>query len=288
MKMTELEKRLQEHAKIARSAVAAPFDIESEELYMSKKHYNIKAIALVAAIICIIGTTVFVAVHFLSPNEIAMKAGYEELANVLEKDGTKLDIPPQQSGDYTIQILGITSGKNLSGFVDVDDGRSYIIGAISKTDGTKFDDYADIQMSPLVSGYEPWKVNIFTLDGGKSEFISDDNLTDYFVYECDTLEIFADRTIYISFYEGMAPSAEIFKYHTDGTIEFKDSYKGVKALFEIPLDKSKANPEKAAEYLKSLEIENHSEQETADEGQIDETTAELYITEADLDPTSKE
>ena len=77
----------------------------------------------------------------------------------------------------------------MSGFVDVDDGRSYIIGAISKTDGTKFDDYADIQMSPLVSGYETWKVNIFTLDSGKSEFISDDNLTDYFVYECDTLEI---------------------------------------------------------------------------------------------------
>lgn len=107
----------------------------------------------------------------------------------MEKDGTKFDILPQQSGDYTIQILGITSGKNLSGFVDVDDGRSYIIGAISKTDGTKFDDYADIQMSPLVSGYETWKVNIFTLDSGKSEFISDDNLTDYFVYECDTLEI---------------------------------------------------------------------------------------------------
>ena len=253
MKLTEFEKRLQHHAKSVKDTMAAPFDIETEELTMTNKIINIKkTILLSAAIICLICTTVFAAYRLLSPKEIAVKAGYEHLAEVLGKDGTKLDIPPQQSGDYTLQILGIISGKNLGMFADVAADRSYIVGAISKTDGSALDNYTDIQMSPLVSGYEPWRVNIFTLNGGKSEFINDDNTANYFVYECDTLEIFADRTVYLSFYEGLAPSAEIFKYNADGTIEFNQSYTGIKALFEIPLDKSKADPEKANQLVKQV------------------------------------
>lgn len=253
MNMTEFENRLREHANSVKSSVASPLNLETEEFTMTKKSFNIKkTLLLAAAIVLLIGTSVYAAYRLLSPREIAMQAGYENLASVFEKDGCKFDLPPQQSGDYTIRILGITSGKNLTRFVDVDKERSFIVGAISRTDGGKLADYTGIQMSPLISGYEPWSVNIFTLNGGKSEFISDDDMADYFVYECDTLEIFADRTVYISFYEGIAPSKEIFKYNADGTIDFNESYTGVKALFEIPLDKSKANPEKAAEIAEQI------------------------------------
>lgn len=253
MKLTEFEKRLQDHANSVKDTMAAPFNIEMEEITMTNKSFNMKkAILLIAAIICLIGTTALAAYHLLLPQEIAITAGYEELADVFEKDGTKFNIPLQQSGDYTIQILGLTSGKNLTIFTDADEDRSYIVGAVSRTDGGKLGNFEGIQMSPLISGYEPWKVNIFTLNGGKSEFISDDDMVDYFIYECDNIEIFADRTVYISFYEGIAPSAEIFKYNTDGTIEFNEHYTGVKALFEIPLDKSKSNPEKAAELVEQM------------------------------------
>lgn len=253
MRLDEFEKQLNDHAKRVKDTMAAPFGIEMEEYTMTNKKFDMKkVILLAAAIICLIGTTVLAAYHLLTPEEIALYVGYEELAEVFEKDGTVLNIPPQQSGDYTIQIMGITSGKNLTDFIDVEEDRSFIVGSISRTDGGKLGNYPGVQMSPLVSGYEPWRVNIFTLNGGKSEFISNDDMVDYFVYECDTLEIFADRTVYIAFYEGVAPSAEIFSFNDDGTIEFNESYTGIKALFEIPLDKSKADAEKAAQIVKKM------------------------------------
>lgn len=47
---------------------------------------------------------------------------------------------------------------------------------------------------------------------------------EYFVYECDDIEIFADRTVYVAFYEGLAPSSEKFMLNGDGSIEFNESY----------------------------------------------------------------
>lgn len=279
MNMNEFEKRLQNHAKSIKDTIETPFNIETEELIMTNNKHSIKkTVLLAAAIICLIGTTVFAAYHLLSPKEIALEAGYEQLAEVFENDGTKLNIPAQQSGDYTIQILGMASGKNLTGFVgdvDVAQDRHYIVGAISRTDGKALTDYTGIQMSPLVSGYEPWRVNIFTLNGGKTEFLSDDNMIDYFLYECDALEIFADKTVYISFYEGIAPSAEIFKFNTDGSIEFKESYTGVKALFEIPLDKSKADPEKADQIVEDMwadDIESTDDASAGENTDVKEVT----------------
>lgn len=288
MNLSELENRLREHAQIAKSTVTAPFDIESEELYMSKKKLIGRTLALAAAVICIIGTTAFAAVHFLSPSEVAKQVGYESLAEIMEDNGGLCDIPAQQSGDYEFQILGITSGANLSNFTEVNENRSYIVGAISRIDGGKLADYPGVQMSPLISGYEPWRVNIFTLDGGKSEFIDDNDTVDYFVYECDDIEVFADRTVYIAFYEGIAPSSDIFKLNSNGSIEFNEGYIGIKALFEIPLDKSKADPEKAEEYIKSLQNDKSSGDEIndiAENGDAEEV--EEYVIGEDLTVTKK-
>ena len=42
MKISELENRFREHAKIAKSSIATPIDIESEEFKMQKKNYSMK------------------------------------------------------------------------------------------------------------------------------------------------------------------------------------------------------------------------------------------------------
>ena len=201
--LNEFEKQLNNHANRVKDTMTAPFSIEMEECTMINKKFDMKKVILVvAAVICMVSTVVFAAYRLLTPEEIIMHAGYEQIADIFEKEGTKFDIPPQESGDYTIQIMGMVSGKNLTNFIDVkNEDRSFIVGAISRTDGEKLGEYPGVQMSPLVEGYEPWRLNIFTLNGGKSEFISGDDMIDYFVYECDTLEIFADRTVYISFFE---------------------------------------------------------------------------------------
>lgn len=257
MTLSEFEDKMRKHAACAKSTVAAPFDIESEDLTMIIKTKSLKrTVLLTAAIIAVLGTTVFAAYHFLTPSEIAKHTGNYRLEEAFKKDGVSFNIPPQQSGDYTIQLLGMTSGENLSFFSKngiVSDNMTYIVGAISRTDGGELSDYPGIMLSPLVSGYKPWDVNIFTLGGGKSEFISEDDKTDYFIYECNNLEVFADHTVYIALYEGLAPSADIFTQDENGLIHFNSEYKGVKAIFEVPFDKTKADPEKAAAFVNGLD-----------------------------------
>lgn len=259
--MKEFEEKLRRHGESAVSHIASPFNIESEDLTMNKKR-TIKNVMLIAAAIAVmLWTTAFAAYKLMTPYEIAEKVDYHELASVLSSEDTKFDIPPQQSGDYTIQLLGITTGKNLSNFTEDfrNDDRSYIIGAISRTDGEPLLDYRGMMLTPLISGYKPWEINIFTLGGIKVEFI--ENGVNYFVYECDSIEMFADHTVYIAVYSGtspngdsvgFAPSSDIFTMEADGSIHFADGYKGEGAIFTVPLDKSKADPQKAEECLRKF------------------------------------
>lgn len=72
---------------------------------------------------------------------------------------------------------------------------------------------------------------------------------------------------------GFAPSSDIFAMDEDGSIRFADGYKGEGALFTVPLDKTKANTEKAEELLsntKHLKTKD-MEQEEAEEDRVNNT-----------------
>ncbi len=198
---------------------------------------------MVAAIIVVLSVSVFAAISFLTPKDIVTRFQKYELAEVFSKDDTILDIPAQTSGDYTIELLGMTSGKNLDEIVDadIDKEHTYIVGAITKKDGAPMTDYSGLIITPLVEGYEPWQINIFSLgDGSKHSFIYEG--VEYFLIKCGSVEIFADKQVYIAAYEGLKPDRETFAFSKDGVISFNKSYTGAKALFEIPLDESKADP----------------------------------------------
>ena len=70
--------------------------------------------------------------------------------------------------------------------------------------------------------------------------------------ECESIEIFADNQVYIAVYEGGAPSSSEFVISDEGKISFNETYNGTKALFEIPLDKSKANKDAVNSLLVEL------------------------------------
>ena len=66
----------------------------------------------------------------------------------------------------------------------------------------------------------------------------------------DTLEPFADHTIYFAAYEGFVPNDSIFAMDPQtGEISFAEGYNGPGALFTIPLDSSKADSAAAEEIL---------------------------------------
>ena len=76
----------------------------------------------------------------------------------------------------------------------------------------------------------------------------------YRLLECDNVEVFADHELYLcvigerSFYDRSAYSFD----RETGMITRNDAYNGLNALFRLPIDASKADPEKAEAYLKEL------------------------------------
>lgn len=240
---------------------------------MNTPKKTIRVFLIAAAVVAAFSITAFAAYQFLSSGEVAKQLEDYKLAEYFSKEDIKFNFEPQTSGDYTFQLLGIASGKNLSDFADTDSEKSYIVGAISRADGQELTDYPGIMVTPLVSGYEPWRVNAFTLDNsGRSDFLY--NGTDYFIFECDSIEMFADHTIYIAAYEGMAPGAEIFQMKADGSILFQDSYKGMKAMFTVPIDPSKANPQAVQKFLEDI---GSSDDDT--ETDIEQTSDDFEIVE---------
>ena len=251
--------------------------IQEDNMNIKKK--RVISIPIIAAAVAImLSATAFAAYQLLSPKEIASHVQDYKLAEAFTREDTKFDFAPQISGDYTLQLLGILSGTKLSDFTEVNEDKSYIVGAISRSDGTPLTDYPSIMVTPLFSGYKPWQVNVFTIGGGRQSFIYDG--VNYFILECTNIEIFADHTIYIAMYEGMAPGAEEFTVNDDGSIRFNEDYQGVKAMFILPVDPSKADPAAVKALLDTQEPEGAREV-TPEEGtsgfMVEEAENEIII-----------
>lgn len=65
--------------------------------------------------------------------------------------------------------------------------------------------------------------------------------------------MFADRTVYLCVSDGSYYNEKAYSYDEDtGEISRREDYKGVNALFELPLDPAGADPEAAEKYLAPL------------------------------------
>lgn len=268
MKMSELESRLRKHAETTKSVIPSPFVIEREELYMTKSKRNLKRIILpVAAAVCLICTTTFAAIKLMSAKDAATALGDSKLAQYFNECGSVSDTVTD--GKYKATVLGIASGENLSKFKssswDIFSERTYAVVAVEKSDGSDmtFDD--EILVTPLIEGLSPWQYNIFTMNGGYTADISDGVL--YRIIEFDSIEYFADRNVYIAVVSEPFINNTQYSYdESTGAIAAKDDYDGTNILIKLNLDKSKANPEKAREYLDKLNETVKTDDEAPESG----------------------
>lgn len=284
--MLELEKKLRKHAEITKSAMHSPFDFDNErkEFIMTKKTHHIKKITIfAAAVLCIIGTSVFAAYHLMSAKDVASSLGDSKLARYFEKQNFVSQTVTD--GDYKATVLGITSGENLSNFksssCEIFSERTYAVVAVEKTDGSAMTYDDEILVTPLIQGLKPWQYNIFTMNGGYTANITDGVL--YRIIEFDTIEYFADQDVY------MAVLSEPFLDNTsyafdeeNGTISPKEDFDGTNILIKLDLDKSKADRKKAQEYLDKMNenvktSDNESEADDYDVAPDSENTKiEIY------------
>lgn len=203
-----------------------------------------RTMLIAACLTAVLAMTAAAAIHLLSPRDIAAANGDETLAAAFESEDAIVLDQTAECGEYTFRLAGIVSGANLSDFCsDVDESRTYLVASRARTDGTPIEQatITDYTVTPLVAGYKPWDVNIWTLGGGATGFVRDGVV--YYIYDFESVEIFADHTVYLAVYEGGgAPSAQVFVQAEDGTISYHPDFTAPHALFEVPLDPAKADP----------------------------------------------
>ncbi len=250
MNLNEFEEKIKAHGQNVRKYIAPPFDIEREELNnMRKSKKIITSFLLSAALICALAATVFAAYNYLTAKQTAEELDYHILAENFNNDAPSEIIT---DGKYKAALLGITFGKNISEFEDVIPDRTYAAIAIEKTDRSDMTYDDEILVTPLIEGLKPWQYNIYTMDGGRQSKIIDGVL--YTIVEFDSVEYFADRHIYLAVLDQTFYTTEAYNYdEKTGVISVNEGYNGTNILFELEVDKSKANPAKAAEYLDKID-----------------------------------
>lgn len=259
---------------------------EKERSSMKVKHF--KKAALIAAVLAVAVMATAAAVNLLHPAQVAKYMGHPELADAFNSEDAILLNESTEFGDYTFTVMGVVNGTQLAGIYDEAEGtHSYIVATMTRTDGGVIDDRMDsvfqqVMVTPLISGYQPWDVNIFTLGGSLEATTGHDQRTAFFIYDCENLDPFADHTIYLACYEGMAPSNDMLQLNQDGSISFLDSYTEPHALFTLPLDSSKADPVKAAAIIDQIHQPSPEVPEEASDDTEDGDVENIVITEEDV------
>lgn len=264
------------------------------------------AAAIAAAVIAVGGGTAYAAWRYLTPQEAAENLQDQKLMDAFSGEDAILVNETQTYGDYRATLIGIVSGKDLTDYAVMSGGevrsdRSYWLLAIEHADGTPMPETSSSEYgeetfltSPFIQGLEPWKYNIYTFGGGYSEFVQDGVM--YRMAECDNLELFADREVYLCLADENSAGVINQAYNYDGTtgkISRNEAYDGCNALFTLPLDPAKADQKKAQSYLKELEQTPEEEQEELEQGlenlpesqqkEIEEGDAQMKLLSAFVD-----
>lgn len=229
-----------------------------------KHSFRVTTVAVMAFML--ITTTAFAAWHFLKPSQVADRFKDYALSAAFESE-TAVNINDSvTSGDYTFTLLAIVTGKDITDYPYYSDGnilddRTYAVTAIQKADGspmptTQDDEYGNpsFYVSPYIKGLKPWQVNAHTMNGGYSETVVEGVM--YRIIDCDGIMMFADRGVYLGISTGSFYDSEAFSFDEQtGEITANPGYDGASAIFDLPLDKTLGDPEKAEQYLKSLYME---------------------------------
>lgn len=210
---------------------------EKEKKTMKKASWRTGLVA--AAVAAVLTVSAYAAITMLRPQDVAQRAGNEMLAAAFESQEAIHINETRTVGGYNVTLMGIVSGEGLSRMEQLKNAvaqdNTYAVVAYARADGTAItEDIPDLTVSPLVEGYAPWELNAWTLSGGTHTFAQDGIL--YYLLECDTIQPYADSTVYLAVYPGfhIPPSAERFAFdEATGAITVQAG--ADVAMFTLPL-----------------------------------------------------
>lgn len=215
-----------------------------------KTRIPVKAVLVTAAIVLMASAATVLAVRWLRPpDEIAEALANENIAEAFRSERAILIDKQEQCGDYAITLMGIAPSEELVSLdADIAQNKTYAVVAISMLDGSAMPEinsngFTQFYTNPFINGVAPWQGGVDHVQGST---VMDGVY--YLLAECDTLEVFADRGVYLGVSDYPFFSQEAFVYDTEvGEFSRNADYRGVNVLFTLPLDI--ADPERANELI---------------------------------------
>lgn len=225
-----------------------------------------RLVAAAVLLVCLGIGGVSAAGYFLHPDQVAREMEQPDLAELFTRPDSIQIGQTQQTPDYTVSLLGITTGQNVTGYWSSDwEGeavqpeRSYAVLAVRHTDGTPMaplsDENGDLTLynslvSPVLASPDCplMEYNVFTMNGSRRDLVADG--VRYILIETDTLEPFADKNpqlavVLDTFSDVSALSNGYTQDPATGAIVPDEAAEGIHLLFDLPLDPAKADPEQA-------------------------------------------
>lgn len=212
----------------------------------NKRPLKVAALVIIATLVLSLGA--YAVISLLSASQVAEEVGDKDLAVSFEESEFE---PITVKGEvYSLNFMGVVNWSDLHSDIENAcniDSRTYIVWAIYRNDGEPLDQMmgSPIQVIPVIDGYRP---DILFCAGMSASGYSKDGVL-YYLFEYTDIEIFAHEHVKLMAFEGMFPTNNILTANDKGEIVYAENYSGFKAVFELDLDESKADPEAAAEFL---------------------------------------
>ena len=240
---------------------------EEKRKMAERKNWRLTAAIAAGLVLCISSVTVYAAWKYLPASDVAANVQGRNLAEAFAGEQAFVINEVQSYGDYRVTLLSIISGRMLSEYPHYHNGeiaadRTYVVIAIENGNGVPMPDtsdesYGNLEFfaSPLIGDFNPAFYNIAGMSGNYTDMTEEGIL--YRLLECSNVEIFADHDLYLCVSEGMFYDSEAYcDDELTGKISRNENYEGMNALFELPMDIAKADPQKAAEYMAELGFES--------------------------------
>ena len=220
--------------------------------------------AITTALLLAFGSvSAIAAFRFLNPAQVATESNNPKLAEAFQGSDALMLNESQTFDGYEVTLLGSASGKSISSSIPADtiEDEIYAVLALRRTDGKPMPEFdtpenAKLQFFPsfYIHGLDPAR---FNLDGMSGSYAAcQKNGIRYYTIAMSNIEMFADQGIYV----GLCTAGEDGDYNPNayqldpksGDVTRKENFAGVNALFDLPIDPNKADPEKAQKFLDSF------------------------------------
>ena len=260
-------------------------DKKTKEEHIVIKH-TFRKVAVVITALLIVTVTAFAAWYLKNPGDVAQELGDSTLGVAFSSKAIININSSVASGDYVFTLLAVMNGKDITNSPlfseNVQDDRIYAAIAVQYVDGKPMSGDESFFASPLVKGLKPWQVNAATMNGGYMEKVIDGVL--YRIVDCDDVSVFADRGLYFAICTDLFLNSDTFAYDDNtGEVSVNPDYKGASAVFELPMDKSMSDKEKAEQYLASFFHESAEDSGDGKKAQDDFETDGATVPESDVD-----